>query len=91
MVAQVARRYEGEVAFVGIGSRDSGSRLEGFVDKHDLGGFPHVADEQGDLRASLGVFGQPTWIFIGADGTAERVFGGLGEDGLVDRLEELTA
>lgn len=89
MVAQVARRYEGEVAFVGIGSRDSAARLEAFVTKHGLDGFPNVADESGDLRARLGVFGQPTWIFVAADGTAERVFGGLGEGGLVERLDEL--
>jgi peroxiredoxin len=91
VVAQVARRYEGEVAVVGIGSRDSMDRLQGFVDRHGLTGFPHAADESGDLRARLGVLGQPTWIFVAADGTTEKVFGPLGEDGLVERFEELTA
>lgn len=89
MVAQVVRRYEGKVAFVGIGSRDSGSRLEEFVDRHDLTSFRHASDESGDLRGRLGVFGQPTWIFIAADGTSEKVFGALGEDGLTSKLDEL--
>lgn len=85
----MVRQYEGEVAFVGIGSRDDRSRLEDFVERHDLASFEHAADESGDLRARLGVFGQPTWIFIAADGTSEKVFGGLGEDGLTSRLDEL--
>jgi hypothetical protein len=89
VVAQVVRRYEGKVAFVGIGSRDGRARLEEFVDRHDLATFPHAADESGDLRGRLGVFGQPTWIFIAADGSSEKVFGGLGEVGLTDRLDEL--
>ena len=91
MVAQVARRFEGEVAVVGIGSRDSLARLEGFVERHGLDGFPNVADESGDLRSRLGVFGQPTWIFVAADGTSEKVFGSLGEEKLVQRFEELSA
>ena len=91
MVAQVVRRYEGQVQFVGVGSRDGATQLEGFVARHDLTSFPNVADESGDLRSKLGVFGQPTWIFVDADGTSEKVFGALGEEGLVERLEELVA
>ena len=91
MVAQVARRYEDEVQFVGFGSRDSASKLEGFVDQYDLDAFPHAQDESGELRARLGVVGQPTWIFVGADGTAEKVYGELGEEGLVRRLDALVA
>ena len=89
MVAQVARRYEGEVAFVGFGSRDSASKLEGFVEKYDLGSFPHAADESGELRARLGVVGQPTRIFVGADGTTEKIYGELGEERLVEKLDAL--
>jgi len=73
-----------------MGSRDDLSRLEDFVDKYDLD-FPHAADESGGLRAELGVVGQPTWIFIGADGKTEKVFGELGEEGLVTRLDALVA
>ncbi|HVF33230.1 MAG TPA: hypothetical protein VM933_09355 [Acidimicrobiales bacterium] len=76
---------------MGIGSRDSAARLEDFVDEHDLRGFPNVADESGELRGRLGVRGQPTWIFVAADGTTERVFGVLGQNGLVERLDELVA
>ena len=91
MVAQVARRYEDEVAFVGLGSRDSVSALEGFVEKYDLDSFPHAEDESGGLRAKLGVVGQPTWIFVDAEGRAEKVYGELGEAGLVRKLDALVA
>ena len=91
MVAQVARRYEGEVQFVGFGSRDSVGALEGFVDEYGLDSFPHAEDESGGLRSRLGVVGQPTWIFVNADGNAEKVFGELGEDGLVRKLDALVA
>jgi len=72
-----------------MGSRDDLSRLEDFVDEHGIDAFPQVADESGELRAKLGVVGQPTWIFIAADGRAEKVFGELGEKGLVTRLDAL--
>ncbi len=89
MVAQVAQRYEGKVAIIGMGSRDDLSRLEAFVDEHGLTSFPQVADESGELRGKLGVVGQPTWIFIDASGKAERVFGELGEKKLVEHLDKL--
>ncbi len=72
-----------------MGSRDDLSRLEDFVEAHGLDGFPHAADVSGALRGKLGVVGQPTWIFIDADGKAEKVFGELGEKGLVTRLDAL--
>lgn len=90
MVAQVVRRYEDQVQVIGIGSKDRRGQLDDFVARHDLTTFPNVADEDGSLRARLGVIGQPTWIFISADGSAEKVFGALGEDGLVERLDALS-
>ena len=89
MVAQVARRYEDKVQFVGLGSRDSAPALEEFVDRYELDAFPHAADESGGLRAELGVVGQPTWIFVDRAGRSEKVFGALGEEGLVRRLDAL--
>ena len=91
MVAQVARRYDGEVQFVGLGSQDSVEELEGFVDQYGLGSFPHAEDESGGLRAKLGVVGQPTWIFVDAAGKADKVYGELGEAGLVRKLDALVA
>lgn len=91
MVAQVARRYEDKVAIIGMGGRDKLTRLEEFVESHGLVSFPQTADESGELRAKLGVVGQPTWIFISADGTVDKVFGELGEEGLVRRLDTLVA
>ena len=90
MVAQVVRRYEGEVQVIGIGSNDRRAQLDDFVERHGLSSFPNAADEDGALRARLGVVGQPTWIFIGTDGKADKVFGPLGEDGLVERLDALS-
>lgn len=89
MVAQVVRRYEGDVQVIGIGSNDRRPQLDDFVERHALTTFPNAADEDGALRARLGVVGQPTWIFISADGSADKVFGPLGQDGLVERMDAL--
>lgn len=77
------------MAIIGMGGRDDLANLEDFVDTHGLAFFPQTADESGELRAKLGVVGQPTWIFISADGDVEKVFGELGEEGLVRRLDAL--
>lgn len=90
MVAQVVRQYEGEVQVIGIGSNDRRPQLDDFVERHGLTTFPNAADEDGALRARLGVVGQPTWIFVSSDGSAEKVFGPLGEDGLVERMDALS-
>ena len=86
----MARRHEGKVAFVGIGSSDSAARIKAFVERHDVGFFPHASDPGGDLRAELGVVGQPSWWFVnGEDGNIEKVYGELGQKGLADRVEAL--
>ena len=41
------------------------------------------------VRARLGVVGQPSWIFLDAQGRPEKVFGSLGKDQLRRRLEAL--
>ena len=76
--------------FVGLASSDSNARMKEFVERHGVGFFPHASDPRGELRAQLGVVGQPNWWFVnGSDGNIEKVYGELGQKGLTDRVEAL--
>ncbi len=65
--------------------------MNDFVDRFDLDGFEHVADESGDIWTAYGVASQPTWAFIDDDGTITTELGALGPEGLEQRLGDLTA
>lgn len=88
----MARRYDGTVRIIGIGSLDEPERIATFVERHELGFFDHVLDPDGSLRQQLGVRGQPNWLFIdGETGKIERVIGALSESHLAERLDLLAA
>jgi hypothetical protein len=40
---------------------------------------------------TFGVRSQPSFVFIDAEGNAERIFGGLGQEGIAQRLDLLLA
>ena len=88
-VAQVAREYEGRVQLIGVPGRDSVDAMRRFVERHGLERVPHAVDPDGKLWSQLGVRYQPTWIFVGADGTASLEFGDFDRDGLRARFDEL--
>ena len=87
----MARAFQDRVAIVGFAGRDDVGPMRDFVDRHDLGFFPHAVDEDGDLWSAFGVRAQPAWVFVAADGSSEIVFGALSEADLTDRLEALEA
>lgn len=68
------REFEDQVAFIGIGARDSVDSLEQFVQRYELEHFPHVSDPNASLWSELGVRGQPTWIFVFSEGTSETLY-----------------
>lgn len=91
-VAQVARQYDGKVQLIGVPGRDSVAAMQKFVEKHDLGFFPHAADTDGKLWTQLGVRYQPTWIFVeGTTGEATLEFGDFEGKALRDRFDALLA
>lgn len=83
--------YGDDVTFVGVAGRDDLGAVEGFVTERGVGAFQHVYDEELEIWRAFGVSSQPAWVFIDADGNAETLIGGLGEDGLRDRVEALLA
>jgi hypothetical protein len=64
--------------------------MQDFVGRHGLT-FPNLRDDSGNIFVRFGVFGQPAWAFVDADGNLETVFGALSEDDLTARLAALAA
>ncbi len=51
----------------------------------------HVLANPQELWIEYQVTSQPTMVFIGADGSTETHVGGLGPQGLLERVNELAA
>lgn len=49
----------------------------------------HVFDNPDEFWVEQGVINQPGWVFVSADGTAERVSGTVPSRELIARLEAL--
>lgn len=64
----MAREYDGQVTFVGVGGFDGMDQLQGFVDEHDLHHFPHAASEDGELLVRFDLSYHPAWVLIDRDG-----------------------
>ena len=79
-----AARSAGDVAFVGVAAQDEVPAMADFVQRYDLGSFPHIADTDATVWKRFGVTYQPAYAFIGSDGTVETVTDQL-------EAEELTA
>ena len=90
-VAEVAKRFEGKVAFLGIAGRDDVPEMKKFVAQEKLGFFPHVVDADGELWTSFGITGQPGYAFVGEDGKVEVVPASLTKEDLVAKTTELAA
>lgn len=63
-----------------------------FIEEGGVGGFQHAIDDD-DLTIwkAFDVSTQPSFAFINDDGTFETFVGALGESGLTERIEALTA
>ncbi len=79
----------GPVELIGASGRATEAEMQAFVDEFGLGDVVHVADVDGALWASFGVFTQPAWAFVDDSGTVELHLGGLGADGLVAQAAAL--
>lgn len=84
---QAYQRHKDQVEFRGLNLQDSPSSARTVVADTGLS-YPIGVDPQGELFQTLGGFGMPTTLFIGADGSVlERYTGELSAEQLVDRLE----
>lgn len=73
---------------VGVAWNGTEKSMQGFVDRHGLS-FTNVRDDTAQVFTRFGVPYQPAWVFVRADGTAERTLGALSEAKLAEQLDEL--
>ena len=85
------QQFGSEVNFVGVAGRDSVEEMLGFVNNTGVTGFDHNADESGDVWATYGITSQPAFVFVNDDGTSDVVVAALGEERLIEHVEELIA
>ncbi|MBI4884634.1 MAG: TlpA family protein disulfide reductase [Actinobacteria bacterium] len=88
-VVEVAALYAGQVNFIGISGRGEASEARDFVAKTGTEGIVHLDDSSGNIWASYGIYGQPAYAFITADGRLDTYIGSLGRDGLVNVIDQL--
>lgn len=64
----MARRFDGDIRFVGMAGHDSAAAMQEFVDEHELDHFPHVVSEDGSLWQRFEIAYQPAWVVLDAHG-----------------------
>jgi thiol-disulfide isomerase/thioredoxin len=80
----------GDVAFVGVAAQDEVAAMQGFVDRFELGSFPHLADTDAAVWKRFGVTYQPAYAFISSTGEVTMEADQLGEDELLARVDALS-
>jgi thiol-disulfide isomerase/thioredoxin len=85
-----AARSAGDVAFVGVAAQDEVAAMRDFVQRYELGSFPHLADTDAAVWQRFGVTYQPAYAFVSADGTIETETDQLDENELLARIGELS-
>ncbi len=89
LLARAARAYGDSVAFIGIDSRDDETAARQFIARYDLA-YPHLFDTTGQIRNRLQLRGFPTTYIFDREGALRyRVVGGINEQELAARLDEL--
>lgn len=66
--AKVAAEYEGEANVVGVAGLDKNAAMKDFVKSEDVGAFPHIDDEVGDVWKKFRVSQQSTYVVLDKDG-----------------------
>ncbi|MFD4671461.1 TlpA family protein disulfide reductase [Lentzea sp. NPDC058450] len=87
-VEALAKRHE-KVQFVGVAAEDQLDAMKKFVADHGMSSFPHLADLDGSVWKRFGVTAQPTFAFVGADGSVELLIGSPTEEQLDERVSSL--
>jgi peroxiredoxin len=68
-VKMVQAEYAGKVTFVGVAGLGSGNdAMAQFMAQHDLGGFTHLADDQGTVWRHFGVTEQEFFVVLDKTG-----------------------
>ncbi|CAN5529282.1 protein disulfide oxidoreductase [soil metagenome] len=88
-VGEVAATYRDDVVLIGVPGRGADDDMQRFIDDTATRGIAHVADFDGSIWSQFGVFAQPAFACITADGDVEFFVGSLGERALIERIEAL--
>jgi thiol-disulfide isomerase/thioredoxin len=86
-IAQAAKNSR--VQFVGVAAQDQVPAMQDFVERFDLGSFPHVADTDAAIWKRFGVTYQPAYAFVSSKGDIEVETDILEDQELLDRVAAL--
>lgn len=88
--ARVAAEFEGRASVVGVAGLDQPQAMRDFVTGTEVGAFPHLSDEAGDVWKKFGITEQSVYVILDKDG--KTVYEGVlpGGDGLADELASVT-
>jgi thiol-disulfide isomerase/thioredoxin len=81
LLADAARRFDGQVQFVGIDISDARDPARTFVRETGIP-YPNLFDVTGSVKAAVGAVGQPATVFYAPDGTGTLVDGELSAEAL---------
>jgi thiol-disulfide isomerase/thioredoxin len=87
-IAEAAKNATG-VRFVGVAAQDEMPAMRNFVQRYDLGSFPHLADTDAAVWKRFGVTYQPAYAFVSSNGDIEMETAQLDEDELLARVGAL--
>ena len=90
-VAAVAAALDGEVTFLGVPGRGTTADMVSFVQDTGTEGLQHLVDGDGTLWQRFRVVNQPSFAFVGPDGSVETFAGALGAEQLRTRASALAA
>jgi thiol-disulfide isomerase/thioredoxin len=85
LLADAARRFDGQIQFVGIDISDARDSARAFVRKMGIP-YPNLFDVTGSIKAAVGAVGQPATVFYAPDGTSTLVDGELSAEALAREL-----
>ncbi|RIQ20379.1 redoxin domain-containing protein [Jiangella rhizosphaerae] len=92
LIADLADRYEGQVAFVGVaGLSGDLAAMEEFIADGGVDGITHIDDRDGAVYSRFEVTQQYDLGLVSADGSVEVLRGPLEEDEIVAAVERLVA
>ncbi len=80
---------DSRVQFVGVAAQDQVPAMQDFVQRFDLGSFPHVADTDAAVWKRFGVTYQPAYAFVSSTGDIEVETDILSDQELLDRVAAL--
>ncbi|MFW6720298.1 redoxin domain-containing protein [Streptomyces sp. MAR4 CNY-716] len=88
--ARVAAEFGGKAHVIGVAGLDKPQAMQDFVADTEVGAFPHLSDEAGDIWKKFEITEQSVYVILDKDG--KTVYEGVlpGGDGLADKLTAVT-